>query len=171
MDSKKLREIVAKHQHSAPVKTDDLARDLGLPVEEKPMPEGVAGQIKRDGKTESGFRIFVNEKDSPRRRRFTIAHEVAHFLLHRNLIGDGITDENEGEMYRSNLRNEYEIEANHLASDIIMPVALVRKARADDPAIDWKKLADLFEVSPGAMQIRLKQIKWNKARSLIPKAE
>jgi Zn-dependent peptidase ImmA (M78 family) len=163
----KKREIVAKHVQRAPVDTKKLAEELGMPVEEKPFDGDISGQIKRDVKSDSGFKIFVNSREAPVRRRFTIAHEISHFLLHENFIGDEVTDEDAGEgMYRSKLSNALENEANHVASDIIMPLKLVQAYRKEKPQSDWKELARYFRVSPDAMKVRLQRIKWGKARDL-----
>ena len=49
----------------------------------------------------SGYAIFVNKGDRYKtRQRFTIAHKIAHFILHREAIGDGIVDD---ALYRSGL--------------------------------------------------------------------
>src|SRR3546814_4029407 len=63
--------------------------------------------IRKDAERggESGFAIYVNGSHPRVRRRFSIAHEIAHFALHRNLIGDGVTDD---AMYRSNLSRSEE---------------------------------------------------------------
>ena len=57
------------------------------------------------------------------RRRFTIAHEIAHFLLHRDKIGDQLSDD---AMYRSSLSSDDERAANRLAADILMPMGLIQ---------------------------------------------
>jgi Zn-dependent peptidase ImmA (M78 family) len=167
MSDRGKRSIVSKHVQQAPVDVERLAHDLGLPVEKKPFTGNIAGQIKRDIDAEGGYKIFVNSDEHSHRRRFTIAHEIAHFLLHPNFIGDEVTDENYGDgMYRSKLSNALEIEANKLASDLIMPVKLVRAFRQQNPQSDWREVADHFDVSPEAAKIRLQQIKWGKARDL-----
>src|SRR3546814_18529596 len=72
------------------------------------------------------------------RRRFSIAHEIAYFALHRNLIGDGVTDD---AMYRSNLSSAVEVQANRMAAGILMPWHLIREAT--DKGIDTvERLAD-----------------------------
>src|SRR3546814_9375366 len=73
--------------------------------------------IRKDAERggESGFAIYVNGSHPRVRRRFSIAHEIAHFALHRNLIGDGVTDD---AMYRSNLSSAVEVQANRMAADI-----------------------------------------------------
>src|SRR3546814_8751462 len=81
--------------------------------------------IRKDAERggESGFAIYVNGSHPRVRRRFSIAHEIAHFALHRNLIGDGVTDD---AMYRSNLSSAVEVQANRMAADILMPWHLIR---------------------------------------------
>ncbi|MCV5491602.1 ImmA/IrrE family metallo-endopeptidase, partial [Escherichia coli] len=61
----------------------------------------------------------MNQHDMQARRRYTLAHEIAHFLLHRHLLRDGITDD---VLYRSSQSSQIEAEANRLAADIIMPM-------------------------------------------------
>src|SRR3546814_15171584 len=84
--------------------------------------------IRKDAERggESGFAIYVNGSHPRVRRRFSIAHEIAHFALHRNLIGDGVTDD---AMYSSNLSSAVEVQANRLAADILMPWHLIREAK------------------------------------------
>ena len=46
-----------------------------------------------------GYRIVVNSGHNRVRRRFTAAHELGHYVYHRDLIGDGIYDD---AAYRTN---------------------------------------------------------------------
>lgn len=85
------------------------------------------------------------------RRRFSIAHEIAHFALHRNLIGDGITDD---AMYRSNLSSAVEVQANRMAADILMPWHLIREA-TESGVNTVEALAKHFDVSKSTMAIQL----------------
>jgi Zn-dependent peptidase ImmA (M78 family) len=78
------------------------------------MPLDVAGKIVRvDAGSPSGYSIYINSSDPPRRQRFTLAHEIDHFVRHRDLLGDGLIDDG---MYRSKLGAEYERRANRLAA-------------------------------------------------------
>ncbi|HEY0522277.1 MAG TPA: ImmA/IrrE family metallo-endopeptidase, partial [Stellaceae bacterium] len=82
---------------------------------------------------------------------FTLAHEIAHFILHRDLIEDGVSDDT---MYRSKeLSGYHEVQANRMAADILMPVMLVKRAAELQSNPDL--LARVFRVSPAAMKIRL----------------
>src|SRR3546814_1249474 len=83
------------------------------------------------------------------RRRHTICALVTGvqtcalpISLHRNLIGDGVTDD---AMYRSNLSSAVEVQANRMAADILMPWHLIREAT--DKGIDTvERLAEYFDV-------------------------
>lgn len=150
------REIVDQFLNEAPVRLSALAGALGLRVISAPLPSGISGEIRPDPSTPSGFSIRVNKNDPARRQRFTVAHEIGHYLLHRDAIGDGITDD---VLYRSSLSDSREAQANRLAADLLMPDRLVAlwKARAteigDENIVSF--LADKFNVSTAAMKIRL----------------
>ena len=93
--------------------------NLGLLVKKQSLGNEIAGQIVRDswrnGNTgRSGFTIYINSDQHPNRQRFTLAHEIAHYILHRDLIEDGLIDDT---MYRSSLSNFYETQANRMAAD------------------------------------------------------
>lgn len=145
-------EIVAKYQKDPPVMLGPIVRELGILVRRLPLGP-IAGQLMRDAKASSGFVIFINSSDALTRQKFTLAHELAHYILHRDLIRDGIVDDT---MYRSELSNVYEVQANQLAADILMPIRLVKKWRTIVP--DIKELAKKFEVSEQAMKIRLSHL-------------
>lgn len=112
--------------------------------------------IIRDGAgaSSAGYTIHVNIEDSPPRQRFTIAHEIAHYILHRDLIGDGITDD---PLYRSSLGQWYERQANKMAADILMPHQLVRSVYRGGVR-GLAPLARAFDVSMDAMRIRLQEL-------------
>lgn len=146
-------QIVREHQKNAPIETIPLARELGMNVYKvDDWDDDISGKIQKDDKLGggSGYAIFVNGKHSVERRRFTIAHEIAHFILHTPLIGDGIFDD---ALYRSNQSHFIETEANQMAADILMPLSLI-KNEYEKGATSIEKLAKIFNVSPAAMKIR-----------------
>ena len=141
---------------SAPVKLTAMASELGIPVFLSSLAPAISGLIEPDEESPSGFRIRLNRHESKERQRFTLAHEIAHFLLHRSLIGGGVVDDT---MYRSALSSRREVEANKLAADQCMPQKLIRLERSnrmhlsDDDLVN--EMAALFRVSKSAMRIRL----------------
>lgn len=136
-----------------PVQVVPLANRLGIRVYNVPWPSSISGKIQKDSERggSSGFAIFVNKDHPPTRRRFTIAHEIAHFVLHEEQIGDGIFDD---AMYRSGLPDKVEVQANALAADILMPRKMIVDA-LESYGADAKRLSSLFDVSEQAMSIRL----------------
>lgn len=149
-------QIVQRHLTSYPVRVGELANDLGLKVTRAPLPPKISGLIKPCSEAPSGYEIRVNKYEMPERQRFTVAHEIAHYLLHREDIGSGIVD---SIMYRSNLTSRKETEANKLAAEIVMPAKIVSQEldrlggnRSEDTA---QELASIFRVSIPAMKVRL----------------
>jgi Zn-dependent peptidase ImmA (M78 family) len=138
----------------APVNVAAVAERLGLGIYEKNLASGISGALVRDQsyQTGSGFVIFVDDSESYVRQRFTAAHEIGHFVLHRDKIGDGIED---NYLLRStNFSNRMEVEANKFAADLLMPFDLVDQLIRTGSA-DVSSMAKALEVSEIAMGIRL----------------
>ncbi len=154
-------EILARHQAQTPVNPERIASDLGIKVYPAFLGPNIAGKIVRDKAKggPSGFAIYVNATEHPNRQRFTMAHEIAHYVLHRDLIESGIVDDT---MYRSEqMSNAFEAQANQMAADILMPVRLVKAMWSISGSVEV--MARSFGVSKDAMRIRL------EAMSLIPR--
>lgn len=150
------RVILNDYTAEIPVRVGALANALGITVLKSPLAPNVSGLIEPSADSVSGFQIRVNRYENPDRQRFTISHEIAHYLLHRHLIGQGIVD---NVLYRSKLSSLIEVEANRLAAEIIMPASSVKRQLAELKGIDVDdmsaKLARVFRVSPAAMKIRI----------------
>lgn len=152
--TEKLMEIISGHQKQAPVRVVDIAHEMGIKVYKSNIwPDHISGLIRKDNKRggESGYAIFTNARHLKERRRFTIAHELGHYVLHYDKIGDGITDD---ALYRSKLGNPFERQANRFAANLLMPWSLVIESiRLGLDSVE--ELAKKFEVSRSAMSIRL----------------
>jgi Zn-dependent peptidase ImmA (M78 family) len=148
----RIRELLSE----APVKLNAIAEHLGIPVYLSTLKPKISGLIEPDDSSTSRFRIKLNRHETVERQRFTLAHEIAHFLLHRSLIGAGVVDDT---MYRSGLSSQREVEANKLAADLCMPRHLINAYRRELSHLDGDELvsemAKRFRVSKAAMQIRL----------------
>lgn len=150
--------IIGRFISEYPVKLGEMAKALGVSnVKIASMRPGVSGQISRE---DGEYVIRVNRNEARERQRFTIAHELAHFLLHRHIIDsqpDGITD---NVLYRSGAPERIEYEANRLAAELVMPLRLVEeRLKADFGGVvtetTIERLAERFQVSKAAMEIRL----------------
>ncbi len=146
--------VIEEYQHCLPVDVDAIAKALQIKVyNEKGWPNGLSGKIVKDSHFggQSGYAIYINGDHAETRQRFTLAHEIAHFILHKENIGDGIADD---ALYRSGLSNAQEAMANKLAADILMPWNLVNQ-KIKEGINTVEELAQQFNVSTSAMAIRL----------------
>lgn len=148
------QDLIRSIQRELPVKLGELSKKLGLTVKVSTMPANVSGQISPDHQENTSFVIKVNRHEYKTRQRFTLAHEISHYLLHRDLIGDGIED---NILYRSNLSDSIEAQANRLAADILMPWYKLEYylKSAPNQCNQVEDLAKIFGVSEHAMRIRL----------------
>lgn len=148
-----IRDLILAEQVSFPVKVGNIAKNLGIQVRSATLSAGISGEIKEI----NGIVVArINRHDVKARQRFTVAHEIGHFLLHREFIGDGIIDDI---LYRSFLSNSQEAEANRLAADIIMPWHLIQENLESITTSHLERKIELLsesaEVSTTAMNIRL----------------
>lgn len=150
------REIIAPFLVEVPVKIATMARALGIEVKSATLRPRISGQLQRSPDSPSGFRIRINRHEAPSRQRFTIAHEVAHYLLHRDFIGDGIED---SILYRSTLSDTREAEANRLGAQLLMPkesvIRVLRELGGRATPEIARAMAVRYDVSEAAMSIRL----------------
>lgn len=146
------QEIIIKHHTSFPVKVGAIAKNFGIIVKKATLKPGISGVIKE----QNGQVITrINRHDSEQRQRFTLAHEIAHFLLHREHIKEGIEDTM---LFRSSLSNALEAQANRLAADIVMPFSLIDKIELPNMLRFEEKVeivANLANISSQAIEIRL----------------
>lgn len=102
-----------------------------------------------------GWAVIYNTNVSEGRRRFTIAHEFGHYLMHRPLLPDGIQCDEQSVTFRDG--TELEQEADMFAAYLLMPFDdLRRQIPPDDvPTLDdLSALADRYGVSLISCTIR-----------------
>jgi hypothetical protein len=137
----------------------------------------VVGEIGQEHEKLAGFLLtggaggwaFINADDILQRRRFTAAHELGHFVLHRDQMHNGyVGDMSESilETLEANELNQIEREANLFAVELLMP-ELVCRIRAGSlrqehgicprSVLTYRLAAELL-VSREAMRYRLKTL-------------
>lgn len=139
--------------HAVPVPVEDIAAKLGIRISRAPSADFSGLLIRKDGHALIG----VNSSEAPVRQRFTIAHEIAHFLLHPRK--DAFVDFRK-EQTAGAAKPPQEREADMFAAALLMPrksllPAFRRLARAgvtDDAEV---RLAREYDVSEEAMRYRL----------------
>lgn len=146
VEARKLAEIFS----SPSVPVVEVAEQNGVNVIFSDMgrfAEKVAGLLDFNAR-----RIYVNKADSGNRQRFTIAHELGHWMLHRKAF------EAHPERYpvlprfqRVEASNAFEQEANAFASELLVPKHLLKGVRNAPVSV----LASIFDVSRTMMEYRL----------------
>ena len=161
--AKQAQSLLKDHEVTAPpVPVERIAKKLGARLRYSPLNDELSGMIfVKDGTPIIG----VNALHHPNRRRFTVAHECGHLMLHKAQISKEVhVDKDFPMLMRDSVSeagvNEMEIEANIFAAELLMPEALLAKALGNDPFdIDDEgvvsSLARSFKVSRAAMRFRL----------------
>lgn len=124
------------------------------------------GALVRNPKNEREWGIFVNPNARPVRKRFTIAHELGHFILHRATQASFNCDKESVHAGIDALK-QIEREADDFASNLLMPGDMLRD-RISGKRIDFRlagALAEEFGVSLEAMCIRL--VKYTEQRAVL----
>ena len=146
---------------SPPVNVFAIVRNYGLDIAYASFPEyeDVAGFINLEDR-----QIVVNDFDSPTRQKFTIAHELGHWIMHRSILE---TNPNQGILLRLPLGrpdpDPREKEANSFAANLLVPDQLLLPdlksgQRLNDLAGGEKLLATVFGVSSDVVAFRLRQL-------------
>lgn len=158
-----LLDKIKAHTHNYPVNIEAAISDVGIKLNKNAkLAEGIAGQIKR---LDNGrFEISTTREDHYFRQRFTMAHELGHFLMHRSLIGDGIDDNvkyrstSDGDFYNTAIDEIHERQANAFAAKLLIPSKLLEEHLKFNPDESLSSFAKEFQVSPSCMRWRLKHL-------------
>lgn len=164
---------------SVPTDLDKVLACLGVRVHEEDMEPDVSGILIIKGDQRH---VLLNKTHTESRKRFTIAHELGHLMLHDD---GGKADANDERIFidhqirvyqrtdsagpssvyhqeGSLTSPEQETEANAFAACLLMPSHHVIRASLERDLFDEISVASLaksFGVSEQAMSIRLQQLK------------
>ena len=144
-----------------PVDVEGLARTKDVVVRYVAAPDDVSGLLLKKGER---VVIGVNRKHHVHRRRFTIAHELGHWLLHCDPAERPLHVDQQLVYFRDDKSAEAsdrkEISANAFAAALLMPrESLLADLDGrpidvnDDTAI--RRLARRYQVSTQALTLRL----------------
>lgn len=100
-----------------------------------------------------GNKLFIlvgNDKSAPSRIKFTLAHEVGHYMLHKNLRKE---DFNKKDIYK-----RIEEEANHFASSFLLPADIFSHELIANTLDYYLFLKKRWQVSMQAMIYRSKEL-------------
>lgn len=146
-----------------PIPVEEIATKRGLEIKSFDLGDDVSGVLMIDN---GNGVIGYNPKESKVRQRFTIAHELGHYELHKgeNEQNEIFVDKSFRVEFRDSKSSTGEVrkeqEANAFAAALLMPEKILKKEilnhkfdLADEGTI--KELAKLFHVSTTAMAFRI----------------
>ncbi len=142
----------------SPIDVRNIAEQLGIKV--------VGHQFNSDISSlllckEDQFIICVNQRHHANRRRFSIAHEIGHFILHKDEAP--YFDKDYEVFFRATGAESpddlKEVEANQFAAELLMPLTMISKEFRENPPPTAADLAKKYNVSEQAMTFRLASLR------------
>ena len=144
---------------------DELLKGAGIkvpPVDVKDLAESLFLQIVYSDTGEHGGRallehgeIHVNASESLAGQRFSIGHEIGHYLLHADGFVFSPHEDPESELYSEDPTSELEWEANYFSSVLLVPPRWLRKDV--DAGLMPPELANRYLVSKEVIFIALQR--------------
>jgi Zn-dependent peptidase ImmA (M78 family) len=145
-----------------PVPVERIVNALGLIVRRSPAEDDLSGFLYRDRESNNAT-IGINSTHQSNRQRFTLAHELGHFLLHDQ---DAIHVDRRFEIRLRNAKSSEgtdneEKEANLFAAELLMPKGLIETDIAKVEQVDLEdeesltRMAAEYGVSTQALIFRL----------------
>ena len=147
------RKVLSRHGITTPeqIRVRRVAESMGIGVEVVPV-QGFAGVLLRGP---AGATILIAERLNPARRRFTLAHELGHTVLHPADTPRHACRWSDLQAYSYSAAPR-EREANVFATELVMPGSLFKAKLQHPPSLDQiRQLAGEFRVSLTAAAIRL----------------
>lgn len=136
------KELIKEYNYQPPIPVEDLIDRLGLSIRE------VSTELDIDAKLDANkMRIIVNRlQTNPFRRRFSLAHELGHFVLKHHIKPWEYEDPETGKSF-------IEPEADEFAGSLLMPQHLLTEhIKKGTPLND---IQHKFQVSKQALWVRL----------------
>ena len=149
--------------HELPIPLNKIIKSFNVTIKPYELGENISGLLVIDSGVGT---IGINPNDSKVRQRFTLAHELGHYILHKHET-ELFIDKEFTVLFRNQKSSTGEIkreqEANAFAASILMPKKFLVEEISrfnfdlnDENSI--KKLSKTFEVSSAAMAFRISNL-------------
>ena len=133
---------------SFPIDLELILKLLKLNLQKKELPDDISGILDLNKNL-----VIVEKRHKKERQNFTIAHEIAHFCLHKNQ--DSLFEDKM--FFRGVDNNSVEYQANNFAGELLMPKSeFMSQIRDGNNSIVG--LAEHFGVSTLAVRVRAKNL-------------
>jgi Zn-dependent peptidase ImmA (M78 family) len=144
--------ILAEHRiESVPVPIEKVLEKFNIQIAKAPSKDFSGILIRKS----DGAMVGINSSEPKTRQRFSLGHELGHFLLHES--EDTFVDHRNT---NSAVHTSREQEADMFAAALLMPRNLLKKDIKEIPGGTFteekaKLLADKYGVSESAMKVRI----------------
>jgi Zn-dependent peptidase ImmA (M78 family) len=154
----RLLEVIFKHYPDLPrrVPIEEIASDVGIIDFKTLQVDGFIGGLTADQEKSKGI-ILTKEGLPPKRKRYTIGHELGHFLIPSHGYQRQCRKQDLEENSRTTAYQRQEAEANRFSAGLLMPKPLLANdidALGNIDATHIRQLSDLYNVSMEAVANR-----------------
>jgi hypothetical protein len=139
--------------NSKQINIEDIAMAEGAFVQEGPLDGSEARLLRGGGSAHIRIKEDIRERG---KKRFAIAHELGHWLLHNNLSQWNLCTTSDLQEMQEYKGSPLEVESNAFASALLLPTTLLR-LRCEDAVPDLtliQALAEEFDTTLTATAIR-----------------
>ena len=133
---------------------EKIAEKMNINVVYEDLPSTESGYFRSRG---GQYTIGINKKHHRNRQRFTFAHELGHYYLHKGKNDVEFEDE---VLYRIENSSSIEYAANEFAARLLIPEGRLAE-KIKEGLTDLNELADYFEVSLDAMKYRVLSLNYS----------
>lgn len=149
--------LAERYWGDIPVPVFQILSELGLGPNFQALADDISGWIER--LSGNRYQVVINSRHALVRQRFTAAHELGHYIFHRDLLGAGVGDTRAYRAEGSTIPNRairpvHERQANSFAANLLMPLDSISALRSQG-VTTVQDLAGRLGVSQDAMRIRL----------------
>ena len=140
--------LARSDQGEPPISVHAIAADMDVTIERAWLPLTQPGFTAR---IRGRWFVWVNAQHSPRRRRFTIGHELGHVAMsHQGIVF----------FFDCGEPRHMQTSANRFSAELLMPEDLVYQehARALKAGLSVGDLADIFLVDKRVAELRLEEL-------------
>lgn len=121
-----------------------------IQIEYKDIDPTISGGLRHENGI---WMMVVNRRHNERRQRFTLAHELGHFIMHKEK-NEAFEDYT---FFRNNKMASIEYDANNFAADLLMLTEYVQNA-VESGCRNIGELAERFGVSNAAMRLKIENM-------------
>ena len=140
--------LTSNSSEQYPLDIEKIIKNHNIDICKEDMDYDISGYIE---KRETKWIIGINKYHSRQRQRFTLAHEFAHYVLHRHTIQN--QKHQDMALFRTNEVNSIETEANEYAGELLIPDAKFKEC-LNNGVTKISDLADNFDVSISAIRYK-----------------